>query len=95
MNRPPIDLRLKTVTTKIAPSAWDRAQALKELYGVRLSDIVSACLLFMPEEELGALLARQKSAVDGLPKPIRGMLRNIDKLTDDEKAFLKEILSEK
>lgn len=89
-----LELALKTVTTKVAPSAWDRAQALKEKTGKRLSDIVSVCLLYMPEAELERILAEQDAAVEKLPKSVKGLLRNLDKLGDAERQMLRDVLSQ-
>lgn len=93
MKRLPIDLSLKTVTTKVSTKAWERAQLLKEKHGVRLSDIVSACLLYMPDEELDRIVKEQSEAVEALPKVVRGMLRNLDRLSDEDRAALRDILS--
>ena len=93
MKRLPIDLSLRTITTKVSVDAWVRAQSLKEKHGVRLSDVVSACLLYMPEAELAKIVEEQSKAVDGLPKEIRGMLRNVDKLSAEDKKILRDILS--
>lgn len=92
MKRLPIDLSLKTVTTKVSAAAWDRAQELKAKHDCRLSDIVSACLLYMPDEEIARIIAEQNEAVERLPKSVRGLLRNLDKLTDDERAMLRGLL---
>lgn len=94
MKRLPIDLTLVTKTTKVSAAAWERAQELKAKHGVRLSDIVSACLLYMPEEKLAEVVEEQSKLVDGLPKVVKGMLRNVDKLSDEERAMLRDILSD-
>jgi hypothetical protein len=91
MKRLPIDLTLKTVTTKVTPKAWDRAQELKDKHNVRLSDIISICLLYMPEDRLAQLIKEQDEAVEKLPKSVRGLLRDWDKLTEDQKAMLKDL----
>ncbi|MGE8141871.1 hypothetical protein ACQKOE_07835 [Novosphingobium sp. NPDC080210] len=92
MKRLPIDLSLKTVTTKVSAAAWDRAQELKAKHDCRLSDIVSACLLYMPEEEIARIIAEQDEAVERLPKPVRALLRNMDKLTEDERAMIRDLM---
>lgn len=92
MNRLPIDLSLKTVTTKVSVPAWDRAQELKDKFDCRLSDIVSACLLYMSEEELEKIMTQQAAAVNALPKSVRGLLRNLDKLSDEERTMLRDLL---
>lgn len=93
MTTPPIDLELKTVTTKVSVDAWERAQALKAKLGCRLSDVVSACLLFMPEDELEKILNNQSQIVNSLPKNVRGLLGNASKLSAEEKQMIVRILS--
>lgn len=88
-----IDLPLRTATTKISLGAYERWKKLAEKYGARMSDVISACLLHMPEEELARILVEQKKAVDGLPKAVKGLMRNLDKLSDDERDMLKKLLS--
>lgn len=92
MTRLPIDLSLKTVTTKVSVDAWLRAQTLKAKYTARLSDIVSVCLLHMPEAEIERLLQEQAAAVGKLPKAVRGVLSNMDRLSDDEREMLRDAL---
>lgn len=89
-----LELTLKTVTTKVTPAAWDRVDELAKKMGVRKSDIVSACLLFMPEEELARILAEQAAAVGKMPKFVQGLLRNMDKLGDAERKILRDVLSD-
>lgn len=89
----PIQLTLKTVSTKVAPAAWDRVDALAAQFGARKSDIVSACLLFMPEAEIKRVLDEQAAAMDALPKPVRGLLRHIDKLDAKQRQLVIEALS--
>ena len=89
MKRLPIDLNLVTKTTKVSSKAWDRAQELKKKHDVRLSDVVSACLLYMPEDLLEEIVKKQSDAIDGLPKPVVGLLRNLDKLSDEEVEMIR------
>jgi hypothetical protein len=93
MTNIPLELALKTVSTKVTPAAWERAQALKDKTGKRLSDVVSACLLYMPEDKLIEILEQQDKAVAALPRSVRGMMRDADKLSDDEKKMLIDMLS--
>jgi ABC-type transporter Mla subunit MlaD len=46
----------------------------------------------MDEDRLVEILDAQEAAVDGLPKAVKAMLRNVDKLSDAERALLKDIL---
>ncbi len=93
MKRLPIDLSLKTVSTKVSVKAWERAQELKQKHDVRLSDVVSACLLHMPEDILTDIFKEQQAIVDALPRAVKGLLGNIDKLDDAQRAMLRDILS--
>lgn len=88
----PIDLSLRTVTTKVSVGAWARAQSLKDTHGCRLSDIVSICLLYMPEGEIDRIVKEQSEIVETLPKSVRGLLRNLDKLSEEERQILRDAL---
>lgn len=91
----PIDLSLKTVTTKVATNAWERVQELKrQRPGVRLSDLVSVCLLYMPEAELDRILAEQAGKLASLPKPIQALLKNLDTLTAADREMLRDLFSD-
>lgn len=89
----PIELALKTVSTKVAPSAWDRVDQLSSKLGCRKSDIVSIALLFMDEDVIKAKLEEQASALDKLPKAVRGLLRHMDKLDAEQRKLVIEALS--
>lgn len=92
MNKLPIDLPLRSVSTKVSVAAWDRAQELKDKLGCRLSDVVSAALLYIDEDKLRAIMTDQQAAIDALPKSVKGLLRNLDKLSDDERRMLRDLL---
>lgn len=87
-----IDLPLRTMTSKVSLDAHARLKALAKKYSARMSDVLSACILHMPEEELARIITEQKRAVDGLPKDVKGLLRNLDKLDDEQKKMLRELL---
>lgn len=89
----PIDLPLRTMTSKVSLGAHERLKRLAEKTGARMSDVLSACLLHMPEAELERILAEQKKAVDGLPKSVKGLMRNLDRLSDQEREMLRQLLS--
>lgn len=89
----PIDLPIKSMTTKISVGAHDRLKDLADKHGVRISDVISACILYMPEDKLAQVLADQKIVLDALPKSVKGLLRNVDKMTDEERVMLRGILS--
>ncbi len=92
MTRLPVDLALQTVTVKVSKDAWERAQKLKSKFGVRLSDVVSVALLYIPETDMERVLNEQKTLVDNLPKSVRGMLRDVDKLSPAERKAIRDIL---
>jgi len=89
----PIDLPLKTVSTKVSVKAWDQAHVFAKEYEVRISDVLSACLLHMPPEKLREILQRQAEVLDSLPKVVRGVMRHAPTLSDDEKKLLREALA--
>jgi len=93
MNPLPIDLVLKTVTTKVSAKSWERAKALQEKYEMRLSDILSVALNELDEGKLASVKAEQDAALSKLSKPARNLLKDLDKITDDERAWLRDQLS--
>jgi len=93
MTKLPIDLPLKTMTTKVSVAAHQRLKALATKHNARMSDVLSACLLHLPEGVLVELLERQKDMVGKLPRVVRGMLTNVDKLSPAVRALLRDILS--
>lgn len=92
MKRLPIDLSLKTVTTKVSTQAWERAQELKLRHDCRLSDIVSVALLYIDEDQLGEILKEQNRAIEALPKSVKSLMSNLDKLTDVDREMLRDLL---
>lgn len=94
MKKLPIDLPLRTMTSKVSIGAHERLKQLAAKHGARMSDVLSACLLHMPEEELVRILAEQGRALDALPKSVKGLMRNLDKLDDAEKKMLRDVLGD-
>lgn len=92
MTRLPIDLSLKTMTAKVSVGAHARLRHLSEKHHAKMQDVLSACLLHMEEDKLVEILDAQEAAWDALPRSVQIMLRNVDKLSDDEKKLLKDIL---
>jgi hypothetical protein len=90
----PIDLPLRTMTSKVSLGAHERLKKLAGEHGARMSDVLSACLLHMPEAQLAKILAEQKKAIDNLPKSVKGLMRNMDKLSEAEKKMLRDLLGE-
>jgi hypothetical protein len=86
MRKLPIDLPLKTVTTKVSVGAWDHAQKLKQLVGCRLSDVVSAALLTLTSDQLRAIMNLQNKSLAELPKSVQALLKDLDNLSDDQTA---------
>jgi hypothetical protein len=92
MTKLPIDLSLRTMTAKVSVGAHERLKQLADKHHAKMQDVLSACLLHMDEDRLVEILDAQEAAVDGLPKAVKAMLRNVDKLSDAERALLKDIL---
>lgn len=93
MKKLPIDLPVKSMTSKVSVGAQEHLRELAKKYDARISDVLSACILHMPEDRLAQVLAEQKKALEGLPKSVKGLLRNADSLTDEERAMLRDVLS--
>jgi bisphosphoglycerate-dependent phosphoglycerate mutase len=94
MKKLPIDLPLKTVTTKISVAAEQRAQELKKELGCRLSDVYSAALLYADVALLRRIMDDQKVALDALPKSVQAVLKNLDKLSDADRKALRDLLDQ-
>jgi hypothetical protein len=56
----PIDLKLRTVTTRVSVAAWDRAQSLKKELGCSLQDVLSAALLYIELATLKRVMQSQR-----------------------------------
>lgn len=89
----PIDLPVRSMTTKISVGAQARLKERAAEHGVRMSDVLSACVLYMDEDRLAEILAEQKAVLDSLPKWAKGLLRNVETLSDEEREMLREIFS--
>lgn len=89
----PIDLSMKTMTNKVSVGAYDRLRELAEKHGFKIQDVLSACILHMPEDKLVKVLTEQQKKLDNLPKPMKAMLKNIDKLSEKDRAMLRDMLS--
>jgi hypothetical protein len=94
MKKLPIDLPLRTVTTKVTVGAWKRAQELKAKVGCRLSDVISAAIYLLDEQQLRAIMDQQAAALAELPKPIQSLLKDLDKLSDEDRKTLRAFLEE-
>lgn len=89
----PIDLSMKTMTNKVSVGAYDRLRELADKHGFKIQDVLSACILHMPEDKLVKVLTEQQKKLDTLPKPMKAMLKNIDKLSEKDRAMLRDMLS--
>lgn len=94
MKKLPIDLPLRTVTTKVTVGAWKRAQDLKVAVGCRLSDVISAAIYMLDEQKLRAVIEQQERAMSELPKPTLALLKNIDQLSEADRKTLRDLLNE-
>jgi predicted RecB family endonuclease len=94
MRKLPIDLPLKTITTKISVAAEKRAQLLKKQLGCRLSDVYSACILYADVALLKKIMDDQKVALDALPKSVQSVLKDLDKLSAEDREALRNLLDE-
>jgi hypothetical protein len=92
MTKLPIDLPLKTMTAKVSVGAHDRLKALADKHKLKMQDVLSACLLHMPEDQLVAILKIQEERLAALPPALRQMLKNIDQLSPADRQSLRDIL---
>ena len=95
MNQLPIPLRLKTVTTKVSADSWSDIQALAKEHGFRISDVLAACIVLAEESEIVALLEKQRAVIKRIPKPLLGIMRNQEKLSDEDREMLIQALQRK
>jgi hypothetical protein len=87
-----LDLAIKTMTTKVSVNAHARLKEIAEKHGFLIQDVLSACLLHMPEERIVKILTEHKEALDELPKATQAVLRNLDKLSEAERRELRKLL---
>lgn len=92
MNKLHIDLPIKSMTTKVSVGAHTRLKHLAEKHGFLIQDVLSACLLHMPEDELVRILTEHKVALDSLPRAAKAVLKSLDQLSEDERKELKKLL---
>jgi hypothetical protein len=92
MTKLPIDLPLKTMTAKVSVGAHARMKELSDKHCIKMQDVLSACLLHMPEAQLLSIIETQKERLAAMPPAVRKMLKNIDTLSDADRAMLRDIL---
>lgn len=80
------------MTAKVDPAAQARLKELAARHGARVQDVLSACLLFMPEDLLAERLKERAEQIEALPKPMRQLLKDLDKLSPADREALKDIL---
>lgn len=95
MTKLPIPLRLKTVTTKVSSESWSEIQELAKKHGFRISDVLAACIVIAQENEIVALLKEQQEVIERIPKPLLGIMRNQERLSDHDRQMLIEALQRK
>jgi len=91
----PIPLQLKTVTTKVSAESWAQVQELAKKHSFRISDVLAASIILAEEKQIVELLERQQKVINRLPKPLLGILRNEEKLSDEDREMLIAALKRK
>lgn len=91
--KPPIDLVIKTMSCKVSAGAQERLKDISERNNLKIQDVISACLLYMPEDKIVSILQQQSAALQQLSPEAISMLRKIDKLSDAERSLLRDQLS--
>jgi hypothetical protein len=90
----PIDLKLRTVTTRVSVAAWDRAQSLKKELGCSLQDVLSAALLYIELATLKRVMQSQRAALEELPASVKAILKDLDQLSAADRKALRALLEE-
>jgi len=90
---PPIDLTVTTMTVKVSCGAQERLRKIAKDNNLNIQDVVSVCLLHMPEREIVRIAEQQKAALEQLSPEARAMLRKMNKLSEGERALLRGILA--
>lgn len=83
------------MTSKVDPAAKERLRQMAAATGARMQDVLSAALLFVPQDLLAEKLKEREAQLSALPKPLQNLLKHIDQLSDEDRAMLKEVLGEK
>lgn len=91
--KPPIDLVIKSMSCKVSAGAQERLKRIADDNGLKIQDVLSVCLLYMPEDEIVRIIEQQSAALQQLSPEAQSMLRKIDKLSDAERSLLREQLS--
>lgn len=92
-NKLPIDLPIKTMTTKVSVAAQDRLKLIAKSHGFKIQDVLSACLLHMPEDDIVRIVEDQQAIIAKLPKSVRALLKDADNLSDADREMLRDLLS--
>jgi cupin superfamily acireductone dioxygenase involved in methionine salvage len=92
MKKLQIDLPIQSMTNKVSVAAHTRLKHLAEKHGFLIQDVLSACLLHMPEDELVRILTEHKEALEEMPAAAKAVLKNLDSLTKADREALKKLL---
>jgi hypothetical protein len=90
----PIDLKLRTISTRVSVAAWDRAHALKKELGTSLQDVLSAALLYIDVKTLKRVMENQRAALEELPPSVKAILKDLDQLSAEDRKALRDLLEE-
>jgi hypothetical protein len=93
MKNLPIDLPVKAVTVRMSVGARDRVKLIAASHGFSQQDVISACLLHMPEDAIVKIIEQQRCELDSMTKITQDMLRALSDMSDEERARLRDILS--
>lgn len=83
----------KNWSAKVSIAAIDRIDTLAKKYGLLKTDIVTACILAMSDDDIVAAVTDQVRLVNSLPKGVRGLLRQMDKLDDAQRKLVLDALT--
>lgn len=94
MKKLPIDLKLRTISTRVSVAAWDRAHSLKKELGCSLQDVLSAALLYIELATLQRVMKSQRAALEALPASVKAILKDLDQLSVEDRKALRALLEE-
>ena len=89
----PIDLPIKTMTSKVSVEAHARRRMIANSHGFLLQDVLSVCLLHMPEDDIVKLLEEQARILDGMPKSVRAVLKYAEGMSYEQRQMMSDALT--
>lgn len=89
----PIDLPTKTLSAKVSVNALKRLKRIASEHKLKIQDVISVCLLHMPEDEIVRIVSEQEASLESLKPEVRSILRKVDGMSDEDRRTLREILS--